>query len=197
MRLEPYVHQVAEQLAATAALGDDRTREIAASLAAAAAPALRLAVLTALSDGADEITAALLDLPGAPVVSIRLDGDEAVVDVRAGAVSAPADDEPAAEDAHGGEATARISLRLSDALKTDIDAAAERDGVSVNTWLVRVASTAVKLGSAGDFAAKLAALGGLNGLGGHGGLGGFGAAFGQQRGRNRNDSQRVTGWVNG
>ena len=33
--------------------------------------------------------------------------------------------------------TARISLRLPEGLKASIDAAAAREGVSVNTWLVR------------------------------------------------------------
>jgi HicB family len=40
---------------------------------------------------------------------------------------------PPAED----PTTARITLRLPQRLKEEIEAAAERDGVSVNTWLIR------------------------------------------------------------
>src|SRR5579875_734759 len=145
MHLEPYVARVAEQVQASAALGDDRTREIARSLAATAGPAVRLALLEALGAAADEITAALLDSPGEPSVTVRLDGDEVAVDVRHAAPAAAGDDRDDADVA----ATARISLRLSESLKADIDAAA-RAGVSVNTWLVRAASAAARDGWPGS-----------------------------------------------
>src|SRR5881397_3886788 len=113
MQLEQHIGQVHEQLRAAAALGDDRTREIATALATAATPSVRLAVLNALAEAADEITTALLDFPGSPVISVRLDGDELAVDVHA---SHPATD---AEDSRrdDGEANARISLRLTETLK--------------------------------------------------------------------------------
>src|SRR5579875_2578148 len=132
MQLDDHVRRVHDQFRAAAALGDDRTRDIAGTLAAALDPAVRLAVLGALSAAADEITAALLDFPGAPSVALRLDGEEIAVEVRASAPPA-ADDTPRSDD---GDASARISLRLGESLKEQIDAAAERDGVSVNTWLV-------------------------------------------------------------
>lgn len=140
MHLEPYVDRVREQLAAAAALGDERTREVAAVLATAVGPAVRLAVIAAVSDAADEITALLLDFPLAPSVSARLDGDDVRTEVSATAESLPAEPASAAEDK---EASARISLRLPDALKTQIDTAAARESVSVNTWLLRVASRAI------------------------------------------------------
>ncbi len=171
MELDGYVRDVAQQLTAAAALGDDRVREIAAALATAAAPAVRLAILGALAAAADEITAALLDSPGSPAVAVHLDAD----DIRI-AVSVPVPDstEPVPPRADDGDASARISLRLSESLKTDIDAAATRDGISVNTWLVRVATAA------------------LNGPG-------PGAPFGRRgsgwdRGAN---AHHVTGWING
>src|SRR5438309_7937763 len=136
MHLTPHLAQVQDQLTAAAALGDDRTREIAASLATAAAPAVRLAVLNALSAAADEITAALLDHPGSPTVSVRLDEDDVHISVQNTAEPATPPTEARAEE---GDTSARISLRLSEALKSDIDRAAARDGVSVNTWLVRAA----------------------------------------------------------
>ena len=129
---------------------------------------VRLALLAAVSEIADEITAALLDNPGSPAVAVRIDSDEIAVDVRA---VVPAGDAPQAR--HGnGEASARISLRLTDSLKADIDAAAERDGVSVNTWLVRAAGCALRPGALDS---------------------------GQrERGRGRRDQDHhVTGWING
>jgi hypothetical protein len=45
------------------------------------------------------------------------------------------------------EATARVSFRLPEALKEQIDAAARRDGVSLNTWLLRAASAALTGGN--------------------------------------------------
>ncbi|HEY7008768.1 MAG TPA: hypothetical protein VH395_07505 [Jatrophihabitantaceae bacterium] len=141
MQLHPYVSQVQAQLAAAAALGDERTRATADALAAAAEPAMRLAVLAAVTAAADDITEALLDSPGAPSISVRIDGDELRVEVRT-AETVP--DTPAGEDA---DASARISLRLSEALKSGIEAAARADTVSVNTWLVRAASGALARGT--------------------------------------------------
>jgi hypothetical protein len=134
MQLGTYVGQLQDQLAAAASLGDEQTRRIAEGLAAAAGPAIQLAVLDAVSAAAEEITAALLDSPGAPAVAVRLDGHELAVDVRATAA-----DEPAPSPADDGDANARISLRLPEALKSEIEAAAKRADVSVNTWLNRTA----------------------------------------------------------
>jgi hypothetical protein len=177
MQLDDHLSRVSGQLRAAAALGDDRTREIADSLAAALGPAVRLAVLGALSSAADEITAALLDYPGAPAVAFRLDGDEVAVDVHT-TTTAVADDAPRGED---GDANARISLRLSESLKEQIDAAADRDGVSVNTWLVRAASLALR-GQPGPFGPF-----GPTGPGGRwSGRGGGGGG-----------AHHITGWVTG
>jgi hypothetical protein len=178
MQLQHHIAQVSEQLAAAAALGDDRTKEIAGHLASASASAVRLALLNAVSEAADEITAALLDYPGSPAVGVHLDGAEITLDVRP--TQSPEDAEAPRRD--DGEANARISLRLTEALKAEIDAAAEREGVSVNTWLVRAAAAALR----GPFANFVGAFGPD--------LPGFGSAA---RGRQRRDNQRITGWING
>ncbi|HYU65898.1 MAG TPA: hypothetical protein VEK09_04045, partial [Jatrophihabitantaceae bacterium] len=139
MQLDEYVRQVHDQLRASAALGDDRTAQIAGALAGSADSAVRLAILAAVSDAAAEITAALLDTHGGPVVTVVLDGDEVRVDIsRAGAEAEPS--QPPPDD---GDATARISLRMSEKLKADVEHAAGSDGVSVNTWLVRAAGAAL------------------------------------------------------
>jgi uncharacterized protein (DUF1778 family) len=191
MQLDHHLAQVTAHLSAAAALGDERTREIADALAAAATPALRLALLNALSEAADEITADLLDLPGSPTVAVRLDGDEAVVEVRL------ADTGPDTAPGRGhedGEPNARISLRLTEALKADVDTAAARDGVSVNTWLVRAASAALEPNPLDALAAF-----GKNFAGGMGGGmgGGPGGRGGSPRQRHGGGHQRITGWING
>jgi uncharacterized protein (DUF1778 family) len=160
------VAQVHDQLTATAALGDERTQHIAQTVAAAATPAVRLAIMTALAAAADEITAALLDSPGAPSVAIRLDGDAVRVDVVRG------DPEPAATRVDDGDASARISLRLPESLKADIEMAAGREGVSVNSWLVRAAGAALTTGRLGPGWADAA----------------------PRRGSN---AHHITGWING
>ncbi|MDT4891111.1 MAG: hypothetical protein QOE97_146 [Pseudonocardiales bacterium] len=137
MRVDEYVEQVRRQLAAAAALGDEEVQRVAVALAESAVPAVRLALMAALAEAADEITDLLVDYPLSPAVSVRLDGDFIRTEVQGRAAEA----EPAAAD--DGEASARISLRLTDALKAQIDAAAARDGVSVNTWLMRAATAAV------------------------------------------------------
>jgi hypothetical protein len=180
MQFDQYIAQVQEQLRAAAALGDDRAREIAAALATAAAPAVRLAVLNALTAATDEITGALLDFPGSPTVTVRLDGDRLAVDVH---VAQPA---PDADDARrdDGDTSARISLRLSESLKSDIDAAAEEEGVSVNTWLVRAAAAALRPNPFAAFGPGFAA--------------GFGPGGARGRGRSRHgDQHHVSGWING
>ena len=49
-----------------------------------------------------------------------------------------------AEDDEGG--TSRITFRPSDRLKADIEAAAEREGLSVNAFLVRTLTLTVRSG---------------------------------------------------
>ncbi|HEX4364925.1 MAG TPA: toxin-antitoxin system HicB family antitoxin [Solirubrobacteraceae bacterium] len=170
MELEPHITRVQEQLAAAAALGDERTREIADALTTAALPAVRLALLDAVSTVADEITAALLDHPGSPAIAVRIDSDEVTVDVRA----LQTHDDAAQPRQPEGELSARISLRLTEALKADIDAAAERDGVSVNTWLARAAGHALRPGAP------------------DGGQDVAGRGWGR-----RSENHHVSGWING
>jgi hypothetical protein len=176
MQLHEQLAKVQEQLRAVAALGDERTQQVADALATAAVPAVRLAVLNALAGAADDITEALLAFPGSPVVTVRLDGDDIAVDVHATA-SGVEDDEPRRDD---GEATARISLRLTEALKAEIDQAAEQEGISVNTWLVRAAGAALRPNPFSGFGPGFP----------------FNAGGGRGRGRGGNQ-HHVSGWING
>jgi hypothetical protein len=51
--------------------------------------------------------------------------------------------QPVAPHTGDDEASARITLRLPEGLKAGIEAAATREGVSVNAWLVRALSREV------------------------------------------------------
>lgn len=182
MHVNEYVEQVHEQMRAAAALGDERTQQIAATLADTAEASVRLALLAAVSAAANEITAALLEA-GGPAVTVAVDGDQIRIDI---ARMAP---DPAAEPpSDEGDATARISLRLPERLKADIEQAAGREGVSVNTWLVRSAGAALNRGPGWSGP----------GWGGSGWPGPGWPAPGWGGGpHGRGGTHRVTGWVTG
>jgi HicB family len=58
---------------------------------------------------------------------------------------APRSPEPTRDSAEGG--TARLTVRLMDQLKAEVEAAADREGLSVNAFLVRMLAAAVQSGS--------------------------------------------------
>jgi hypothetical protein len=75
MDLTPYVASLRDDLAAAAAVGDEATTRAGTTLAAALEPAVRLALMNALSDLAGEVSEAL----GDRTVSLRLSGREVKV----------------------------------------------------------------------------------------------------------------------
>ncbi|MGW2843049.1 hypothetical protein ACWCWD_35320 [Streptomyces sp. NPDC001493] len=146
MDLTPYVDNLRRELAVAAEAGGDEARELAERLTAPLESATRLTLLNALSAAMDEVTHELA--PGS--VDVRLRGiDPDFVVTRPPAVTPP---EPAApveppapqapSDADDG-GTARVNLRLPAHLKTRAEEAANREGLSVNAWLVRAVSAAV------------------------------------------------------
>jgi hypothetical protein len=148
MNLTPYVDSLRRELAEAAELGGDDARALAERLTGALEAAFRLALLDALSAAADEITRDLA--PGS--VELRLRGREPGFVVTPPPAEHPVDGShatpgpdvpPVPPDSEDG-GTARISLRLSDQLKSRIEEAAGRDGLSVNAWLVRVAAAAAQ-----------------------------------------------------
>ncbi|MFC4627211.1 histidine kinase [Promicromonospora alba] len=159
MDLTRYVDELQRQLSTAAAAGGDEVREIAGRLTAPLDAAARLVLLEALSAAAGEISAELA--PGSVDVRLRGGEPEFVVAAPAATVptsvptavttavaeqaapsSTPAGPAGIAADADAG-ATTRTTLRLPDHLKTQAEAAAARDGVSVNTWLVRAVAAAL------------------------------------------------------
>ena len=129
MRISAVVADLAGDLAALGALGDDAMADAARRLAAAMEGPLTARLIEVLGQVAAELDTREPDRH----IEVRLVGDDAELTV-AGAPPEPDPDETDLE----GEADARISLRLSSALKARVEAASAREGVSVNTWIVRV-----------------------------------------------------------
>jgi hypothetical protein len=147
MELEPYVATLRQELAAAAELAGDEARELAERLATPLESAARLALLEALSAAADEITRDLA--PGS--VHVRLRGREpsfVVTPVLPDSFAEPTVPAagalpPVATDTDEGT-TARINFRLGESLKGRIEQAADRAGLSVNSWLIRAAAAALE-----------------------------------------------------
>ena len=129
MQLQRFIDSLRADLTAVAELGDETTAEAAGRLVLTLQASVGLRLLDALSEAALELNE---KLPSGHV-EVRLTGqDPELVYVS---------DEPEASAAGTDEAyTARITLRLPEALKGVIELAAGREGVSVNTWIVRALS---------------------------------------------------------
>ncbi|MGY1713406.1 toxin-antitoxin system HicB family antitoxin [Geodermatophilus sp. SYSU D01106] len=142
MDLTPFVEQLRRELALAAAPGGEEAQALAERLAAPLESSVRLALLSALSVAAEEVTAQLA--PGS--VDVRLRGSDIGFAVTPPPAPEPHEPAAAAEPApevEEGE-TVRITLRLPEQLKGRVDEAAARLGVSVNTWLVRAVANAVE-----------------------------------------------------
>jgi hypothetical protein len=145
MDLTRYVAELQHQLATTAAAGGDDARELAGSLTAPLGAAARLVLLEALATAANEITAELA--PGSVDVRLRGSDPEFVVTPPPATTFEPAEPPeppPAAVLDPDDVSTSRTTLRLPDQLKAQVEAAAAREGVSVNTWLVRAVAAALR-----------------------------------------------------
>ncbi|HSP72366.1 MAG TPA: toxin-antitoxin system HicB family antitoxin [Gaiellaceae bacterium] len=131
MNLTIVIDSLKDELTAVADLGDERASAIGRRLAETLGANLRLRLLDVLSQAALELSS---NLP-AGHVEVRLAGQEPEL------VYVEGESEPtgATEDL-----SARITLRLPDSLKGAVETAAAREGVSVNTWLVRAITRSVE-----------------------------------------------------
>ena len=144
MELGPYVDALRQELGTAAAAGGEEARALAERLTAPLESAVRLTLLDALSGAAAEITRDLA--PGS--VDVLLRNREPVFVVTPPPADEPAPPPPAdapPPPAEGDDAaTARINFRLPDSLKSRIEDAAGRAGLSVNAWLVRATAAALE-----------------------------------------------------
>ena len=144
------------------------------------APTVRLVLLDALSDAAEEITRDLapgsvevrlrgrdLEFVVTPATGPELDDTLAIEAMITSDISrslAAATTAPPPPDA-GDTGTSRVTLRLPEHLKPRIEEAAGRESLSVNAWLVRAVTDALEPQDPG------------------------------RRGRRGSAGQRMTGWV--
>jgi hypothetical protein len=148
MHLDRYVDDIARQMAVTAAAGGPEAESLAERLVLPLRSAIRLALLDSLSAAADELTLELA--PGS--VEVRLRGGEPSFVIEGVTATPPATEPvPAPSQAPADtpvvepdEGASRINLRMPDSLKARVEAAALREGRSVNAWLVRAAAGALE-----------------------------------------------------
>jgi hypothetical protein len=132
MQLGTHLETLLADLRAFAA-GDEQSAPVAERLTAALRSSLGLRLLDILGEAALELSERM---PNGHV-EVRLAGTEpTLVFVEEEAAEAP----PATGD---DAMSARISLRLPEPLKGRIEELAAREGVSVNTWLVRALQRSV------------------------------------------------------
>jgi hypothetical protein len=146
MDITPYVENLRQDLAAAAEAGGPEARAAAERLALALDPAVRLALMDALSQAAAEITSEL----SAGSVDVRLRGREPqfVVDVPAmpmAAQSAPTpSSQPDEEEDEEDGTMARITLRIPESVKFKAEELAAKGGHSLNSWIVNVVRNATR-----------------------------------------------------
>ncbi len=127
MQLDSHVHAIQQELAAAAARGDEEAAEVARRMGEALAASLHLHLLDLLGEAALEIGGQL----ESGRIEVRLAGREPEL------VFVTDEVPDAGQVGVGEEFSGRITLRLPESLKSGIEAAAAREGVSTNAWLVR------------------------------------------------------------
>jgi HicB-like protein involved in pilus formation len=143
MQLQRFIDALRVDLTAVAELGDEATADAAGRLVVALQASVGLRLLDVLSEAALELNEKL----PAGHVEVRLAGQDPELVY----VSEEPEEAPVARAEEGD--TARISLRLPEALKTAVEAAAAREGASVNAWIVRALSrstTSIPAGQSGN-----------------------------------------------
>jgi hypothetical protein len=151
MDLTGYVDTLRRELGVAARAAGPDAEELADRLTAPLEAATRLVLQEAVSDAAEEISRELA--PGS--VDVRLRGRDLGFVVTPTPQDrttsapippvAPRSPESTRDSAEGG--TARLTVRLMDQLKAEVEAAADREGLSVNAFLVRMLAAAVQSGS--------------------------------------------------
>ena len=128
MQVAHHIQAIQEDLAAAAAVApDEATAEAGRRLSHALASSLHLRLLDVVTEVAAELSA---NLPGR--IDVRLAGREPELVYVEEEAAEPA---PAAGADDG--LTARITLRLPEPLKAEIEVAASREGLSINAWIIR------------------------------------------------------------
>jgi HicB family len=144
MELTPYVDRLRNELLIAAEAGGQDARALAERLTGPLDSATRLVLLEAMAAAADEITRELA--PGSVEVRLRGQNPSFVVTPAPGEEAFEVSRSPVSAIRSEGDegATSRINLRLSDSLKLRAEEAADREGLSLNAWLVRAVAAAME-----------------------------------------------------
>ena len=127
MQLDSHVRAIQQELAAAAGRGDEQAAEVARRMGEAVAATLHLHLLDLLGEAVLEIGSQLESAR----VEVRLAGREPELVVVNDEATDPG------QIGVGEEHSERITLRLPESLKAGVEAAAAREGVSTNAWLVK------------------------------------------------------------
>ncbi|MEU1980236.1 hypothetical protein [Nocardia sp. NPDC019395] len=134
MDLTRYTARIRDDLLAAAALGDEKTQATADALAKTVENSARLAILSALTELADTVSAELGDRS----VRVSLHDTDATVEVG----RTPSSDNPSFEEMTGD--ISRVTLRLVEQVKSRAEEAAAQSGQSLNSWMAGVVSGALR-----------------------------------------------------
>ena len=135
MDINRHVQAIQSDLAAAAALGDEASAAAGERLAAAVASSLQLRLFDVLTEATLALNAQLTT----GHIEVRLAGrdpDLVLVDDRV--------EEHEPQPAPGDDLSARLTLRLPEALKGRVEDVASREGISANAWIVRALSRALE-----------------------------------------------------
>ncbi len=133
MNISEHVEALRTALASAASVGDDHSREVAENLTSAVAPALQLQALlmaAALAENVNEHTNSVhVDVVVTPEgTNLR------VTPLEPEYVAADPDFEIPSMGEN--EESIRITLRIPESVKVQVDALAQRTGKSLNAWIV-------------------------------------------------------------
>lgn len=177
MRIELFTEALLTDVSRMAGMGDQAVQEAGERIAANLGPAVKMHLLDLLGQVAVELSE---QVEGGRV-EVRLAGSDPeliLVHEQAVPAAAPA---AAAEETGTEEADARITLRLPSRLKERIEAAADSEGVSTNTWIIKALNRCTTDGQGFGTIPLIAGLAGLRGLDALGDIRGVTVV----RGRNR------------
>lgn len=152
MQLNQHLERLRERLSLVADSEREEEARAAQRLLASLDDSVRLMLLDVLAAAAAEITRELA--PGSVELRLRGSDPEFVVSTPSVAptrmatetVAADAESPVGGESVAGEGAVTRINLRLPEQLKGRVEQAAEREGLSINAWLVRAVSAVVERG---------------------------------------------------
>ena len=124
MKMSKFIDLLSADIKALGKLGGSELESAVSRLIPTLAPVLRTRLLEALAEIADELKA---QLPGAHLEA-RVQGDEIeLVYIEEGSVVRE----------NPSDLNARITLRLPEDLKSRIESAATKEGISLNSWLLK------------------------------------------------------------